>query len=187
MVRKTFILAISLACVGCEKSPMPSHVHKLAKVTFVDDNRIHIQRLGKLTIRPTTKFCSFREAFTFDGRLRIDALEHHKQSGSTERTNGIVGGTGCEAPDTIFIYGFKSDNRHGRPYRLTYAVWQGQSASVATLTRPDGARPGLKIVPVGAYIGFFSDANAERLEQESVGQDLQDITAALLKGMEWKS
>lgn len=187
MVPKKFILAVILACAGCEKSPMPSHVHRLAKVKFADDNRLHIQRLGKLTIRPTTKFCSFREAFTFNGNLLIDALEHHKQSWSTERTNGIVDGTGCNAPDTIFIYGFKSDNRHGRPYTLTYAVWQGQSASVATLTRPDGARPGLEIVPVGAYIGLFSDANAERLEQESVILDAQDVTAALLKGMDWKS
>lgn len=187
MVRKTLILAISLACVGCERSPIPSHVQKLAETAFLVDNRLHIQQHGKLTIRPTTKFCSFREGFYLDGIVLRNALERHRQRASSERTNCIARESDCEAPDTIYIYGFKSDNRQGRPYALTYAVWQGHSASVITLTRPDGARPGLKIAPVGAYFGWFSDANAERLEQKSMMLDAQDITAALLKGMDWKS
>ncbi len=188
MARKTFILAISLACAGCERSPIPSHVQNLAKAALLLDGRLHIQRQGKLTIRPTTKFCSFREGgFHLDGIVLRDALEHHKQSASPERTNGIAGESDCEAPDTIYIYGFKSDNRKGRPYALHYAAWQGHSASVITLTRPDGVRPGLKIAPVGAYFGWFSDANAERLQQKSMSLDAQDITAALLKGIEWKS
>ena len=166
---------------------MPSHVQKLAKTAFLVDNRLHIQRQGKLTIRPTTKFCTFRKGFHLDGTVLRDALELHKQNASAERTNGIAGESDCEAPDTIYTYGFESDNRQGRPYALTYAVWQGHSASVITLTRPDGVRPGLEIAPVGAYFGLFSDANAERLEQQSINLDAQDITAALLKSMEWKS
>jgi len=187
MFRKTFILAVSLACAGCEKSPMPSHVQKLAKAAHLVDDRLYIQRQGKLTIRPTTKFCSFRKGFHLDGIVLSNALEHHKQSASPERTNGIAGESDCKAPDTIYIYGFKSDNRQGRPYTLNYAVWQGHSASVITLTRPDGVRPGLEVAPVGAYVGLFHDYNAERLEQKSMLLDAQDITAALLKGMEWKS
>ena len=182
-----FILAISLACAGCERSPMPSHVQKLAKAASLVDNRLHIQRQGKLTVKPTTKFCSFRKGFQLDGIVLSDALEHHKQNASPERTNGLAGESDCEAPDTIYIYGFKSDNRQGRPYALTYAVWQGHSASVITLTRPDGVRPGLEIAPVGAYFGWLSDANAERLEEKSMMLDAQDMTAVLLKGMEWKS
>ena len=166
---------------------MPSDVQKLVKAALLVDNRVHIQRQGKIIIRPTTKFCSFRKGFHLDGVVLRDALEYHKQSSSADRTNGVARESDCEAPDTIFTYGFKSDNRQGRPYALIYAVWQGHSASVITLTRPDGARPGLEIAPVGAYFGWFSDVNAERLEQESMTLDALDMTAVLLKGIEWKS
>jgi len=182
-----FILAISLACAGCDRSPMPPQAKRLVKAALLVDNRLHIQRQGKLVIRPTTKFCSFRNAFSITGIVLRDALEHHKQSASPVRTNGVARESDCEAPDTIFSYGFKSHNRQGQPYALTYAVWQGHSTLVITLTRPDGVRPGLEIAPVGAYFGWFSDVNAERLEAKSIDLDAQEIQAALLEHMEWKS
>lgn len=160
----------------------------MASTEFPDDNRLHVQQRGKLAIKPSTQFCKFRKSWGLDGIVLRNALEHHRQFVSSQRTNGIAGETpGCDQPDVIIIYGYEAANRYGRPYKLILAAWQGNAAWVGTLSRSKGSRPGVTVTPVGATPAMiFRDFNGERLQQESIELDWQDLSAILLKSSEWR-
>ena len=174
----------SMVAAGCQKDPVPVDIRKMAAVEFPDDNKIHVQSLGRITISPKTEICHFRDSFGMDGAILRKVLADNGQSPNLPsgriRTNGVIGvSPECEQADTVNFYGYQATNRNGEPYKLVYLIWQKSAAWIGIIERKDGVRPGLDIPPVGATV-FPGPINDRRLLEKSRAADFNELGQAFL-------
>lgn len=136
-------------------SEVPAFVQTMIDSDFPADGEVHVERRGKFAIRPSTLFCSYPSLV--DGSLRekringvglvglSQLLEAHGQDANYQgtRRQGRVDRRHCPAESGhVMEYGLARLNRHGEPYRVVLALWQGDSAWVGRVERVrGGVRP----------------------------------------------
>jgi hypothetical protein len=118
------------------------------------DGSIHVSKRGEFDIQPTTQFCTFRPGSGFDGAMLRDALKALGQSDyldGSPRTNGDFGpdrpSADCSGVNPVLIRVFQTENRNGKPYRLTLVIRQGDAFWQGIVERAGGQRPDIKEFP----------------------------------------
>jgi hypothetical protein len=94
---------------------------------------------------------------------------------------------GGGAGGSVFVHGEEALGRNGKPYKITIAVWQGDTAWVAVVERPYGKRPDVSTVNVGETDGpsmlgpSRSEIQDKARADSSKFNDVSDITAEFIK------
>ena len=151
-VRATLLLQGVLAAAilqGCERggsgteAGIPALVEKMANAPILADGRIHARSAGRFSIEPDTAFCTFRPGYSLDSEQLDAALRQLGQNPIRDgayRTHQAGVSKQCIPNRSVFIKATQTANRQGRPYKLTFAVWQGDAAWIGAIERPNGVR-----------------------------------------------
>ena len=148
-------LLSAIALTGCSTKPaVPDTVQKMMDAEIPADGKIHVQRLRQIIIKPVTDVCDMWLAAPESARYRyfgINSDDLFRPLGQSSTGDGgdrqiSAKAKVCADPTSVVIYGLKTSNRDGAPYKLVLAVWQGDqerggAAWVGGIERSDGVRP----------------------------------------------
>jgi hypothetical protein len=180
------VVAATVILSGCDNNieePIPESVQSIIPKNLVGDGEFQYSSIGRFQVLPDTLFCTFRPGYGLNGAIVDEEMSKAGKSinfpGGPLRINADAGEERCSPVKSIYVRGFVSENRSGKPYKLVLVLWQGRAAWAGVVERSDGERPGVEGRSTEAML--IDGSNRRRIAEASISLDLDDLTRQSLR------